>query len=107
MLATYGRDCLIGRGKHFPAGMFSALAGFIEPGETIEEAVRRELFEEAGVRTNRVTYHATRQRTCRSALARPRERSRHSRRRQKSRALAAAARRHRASFAEGLGRGVT
>jgi NAD+ diphosphatase len=59
MLATWADTCLIGRGKHFPAGMFSALAGFIEPGETIEEAVRRELFEEAGVRTGRVTYHAT------------------------------------------------
>jgi NAD+ diphosphatase len=59
MLATDGDHCLVGHGKLFPAGFFSALAGFIEPGETIEEAVRRELFEEAGLRTGRVTYHAT------------------------------------------------
>jgi NAD+ diphosphatase len=39
--------------------MFSALAGFVEPGESIEEAVRREIFEEAGVRTGHVTYHAS------------------------------------------------
>lgn len=59
MLATYGEECLVGRGKQFPPGMFSALAGFIEPGETVEEAVRRELAEEASVRVGEVTYYAT------------------------------------------------
>ncbi len=59
MLATDGDACLVGRGKHFPPAMFSALAGFMEPGETIEEAVRRELMEEASVRVGGVTYYAT------------------------------------------------
>jgi NAD+ diphosphatase len=59
MLATDGDACLVGRGKQFPRGMFSALAGFVEPGETIEEAVRRELMEEASVKVTNVTYYAT------------------------------------------------
>ena len=59
MLATHGEECLIGRGKQFPPGMFSALAGFVEPGETIEEAVRRELMEEANLKVGEVTYYAT------------------------------------------------
>jgi NAD+ diphosphatase len=59
MLATHGEECLVGRGKQFPRGMYSALAGFVEPGETIEEAVRRELKEEAGIETGAVSYHTT------------------------------------------------
>jgi NAD+ diphosphatase len=59
MLATDADVCLIGRGKQFPHGMFSALAGFMEPGETIEEAVRRELMEEASVKVTAVNYYAT------------------------------------------------
>jgi NAD+ diphosphatase len=59
MLATHGEACLVGRGKLFPPGMFSALAGFVEPGETVEEAVRRELMEEAAVKVGEVTYYAT------------------------------------------------
>lgn len=50
MLAVKGDQCLLGRGIGFRAGFISALAGFIEPGETIEEGCARELFEEAGVK---------------------------------------------------------
>ena len=59
MLTVTHDKCLLGRGKHFAPGMYSALAGFIEPGETIENAVRRETFEEAGIRLGRVVYHAS------------------------------------------------
>ncbi|TDH37940.1 NAD(+) diphosphatase [Pseudohoeflea suaedae] len=53
------RRCLMGRSPHFPEGMYSCLAGFVEPGETIEDAVRRETFEESGIRVGRVRYHAS------------------------------------------------
>lgn len=59
MLTVQPDACLLGRGAHFAPGMYSALAGFIEPGETIEDAVRRETFEEAGIRLGRVDYHAS------------------------------------------------
>ncbi|XP_063996219.1 NAD-capped RNA hydrolase NUDT12 [Pogoniulus pusillus] len=51
-----GNHCLLGRQKRFPPGMFTCLAGFIEPGETIEDAVRREVEEEAGVKVGHVQY---------------------------------------------------
>jgi len=54
VLATHGDSCLMGRQKPFPPGMYSCLAGFVECGETIEEAARREIFEEAGVRLGAV-----------------------------------------------------
>ncbi len=56
MLAEYEGKILIGRSSRFPPRRFSALAGFVEPGETIEEAVRREIWEEAGVRCGQVDY---------------------------------------------------
>jgi NAD+ diphosphatase len=59
MLAIDGERCLLGRQSRFVAGMWSCLAGFVEPGETIEEAVRRETREEAGIRCGRVRYFAT------------------------------------------------
>lgn len=59
MLAVDGDRCLLGRQRRFVEGTYSCLAGFMEPGETIEAAVRREIWEEAGVRTRRVAYHAS------------------------------------------------
>ncbi|WP_029556956.1 NAD(+) diphosphatase [Xanthobacter sp. 91] len=59
MLTARGDRCLLGRQPHFAPGMWSTLAGFVEPGETIEDAVRRETLEEAGVRTGEVRYFAT------------------------------------------------
>jgi len=59
MLTVSGDKCLMGRGRHFAPGVYSALAGFIEPGETIEAAVRRETLEEAGIRLGRVVYHSS------------------------------------------------
>lgn len=56
MLITRGNRALIGRSPGWPEGMYSLLAGFIEPGETVEGAVRREVFEEAGVRVGVVSY---------------------------------------------------
>ncbi|KAM8887075.1 NAD-capped RNA hydrolase NUDT12 isoform 2-T2 [Spinachia spinachia] len=51
-----GDQCLLGRKNIFPVGMFSCLAGFIEPGETLEQAVRREVEEESGVKVGPVQY---------------------------------------------------
>lgn len=51
--------CLLGRNAKFPEGMFSAFAGFLEPGESIEEAVAREVEEEVGLIVSKVRYHST------------------------------------------------
>ncbi len=59
MLVTDGDRCLLGRQARFPPGMYSCLAGFAEVGETLEDAVRREIMEEAGIRVGRVTYYAS------------------------------------------------
>jgi NAD+ diphosphatase len=56
MLAIDGDRCLMGRQRRFPPGMYSALAGFLEPGETIADAVRREIMEEAHISVGRVGY---------------------------------------------------
>jgi NAD+ diphosphatase len=58
-LVKRGRELLLGRSPHFPAGMYSALAGFVEPGETLEQCVTRELAEEVGVRVKNLQYFAS------------------------------------------------
>jgi NAD+ diphosphatase len=59
MLITHGDRVLLGRSPGWPERMYSLLAGFIEPGETIEDAVRRETFEEAGIQVGPVRYLAS------------------------------------------------
>jgi NAD+ diphosphatase len=59
MAVIDGDRVLLGRQSRFPPGMYSCLAGFLEPGETIEDAVRRETWEEAGIRVGRVGYHSS------------------------------------------------
>ncbi len=59
MLIRRGDACLLGRSPRFKETMFSCLAGFLEPGETIEDSVRRETFEEVGLRIGAVAYHAS------------------------------------------------
>jgi NAD+ diphosphatase len=59
MLPVAGERCVLGRSHRFVPGMWSCLAGFVEPGETIEEAVRRETREEAGIVCGRVGYFAS------------------------------------------------
>ncbi len=59
MLVEHEDRLLLGRQPRFPPKMYSALAGFVEPGETIEEAVAREIHEEAGVRVREVQYIAS------------------------------------------------
>ncbi len=54
-----GDEVLLGRSPHFPPGMFSTLAGFVEPGESLEQAVVREALEETGVHLGEVHYHSS------------------------------------------------
>jgi NAD+ diphosphatase len=58
MLAIHGERALLGRNRRRAGARFSCLAGFVEPGETLEEAVRREVREESGIRCGRVRYLA-------------------------------------------------
>jgi NAD+ diphosphatase len=59
MLITHGNSVLVGRSPGWPEGMYSCLAGFVEPGETLENAVRREVMEESGVAVGAVSYLAS------------------------------------------------
>jgi NAD+ diphosphatase len=59
VLVTDGERCLLGRQPSWPAGRYSTIAGFVEPGESLEDAVRREVYEETNVRVGSVRYHSS------------------------------------------------
>lgn len=59
VLVTDGRRALLGRQAAWPAGRYSTIAGFVEPGESLEDAVRREVQEETGVRVGELSYHSS------------------------------------------------
>ncbi|MEO8217589.1 MAG: NAD(+) diphosphatase [Acidobacteriota bacterium] len=59
MLVSRGDQCLLGRQASWPENLYSTLAGFVEPGESLEDAVRREVAEEAGVSVGAVHYHSS------------------------------------------------
>jgi NAD+ diphosphatase len=59
VLVASGDYCLLGRSPRLPAGMYSTLAGFVEPGESLEDTVRREVLEEAGVRVTALRYRSS------------------------------------------------
>jgi NAD+ diphosphatase len=58
-LVRRGRELLLARSPRFPKGVYSALAGFVEPGETLEQCVAREVHEEVGVRVTNLRYFAS------------------------------------------------
>lgn len=59
VLVTRGARCLLGRQASWPEGRYSTIAGFVEPGESLEDAVRREVYEETNVRVGAVRYHSS------------------------------------------------
>jgi len=59
VLVSRGDKCLLGRQPVWPRGWYSTLAGFVEPGESVEHAVLREVYEESGVRVKNVIYHSS------------------------------------------------
>ncbi len=59
VLVADGDRCLLGRQSSWPEGRYSTIAGFAEPGESLEDAVRREVYEETNIRVGEVTYHSS------------------------------------------------
>ena len=59
VIVADGERCLLGRQKSWPEGLYSSLAGFVEPGESLEEAVAREIMEESGIAVRDVRYHSS------------------------------------------------
>ena len=59
VVSADGKRILLGRSKRFPPKWYSTLAGFVEPAESVEDAVRREVWEEAGVTLSRVVIHSS------------------------------------------------
>lgn len=59
VLVEQGNRCLLGRQASWPEGRYSTIAGFVEPGESLEDSVRREVYEETNVRVGAVRYHSS------------------------------------------------
>ena len=59
VLVAHGERCLLGRQASWPEGRYSTIAGFVEPGESLEDAVRREVYEETNIRVDKVIYHSS------------------------------------------------
>jgi NAD+ diphosphatase len=59
VLVSDGGRCLLGRQSRWPEGRYSTIAGFVEPGESLEDAVRRETYEETNIHVGKVTYHSS------------------------------------------------
>ena len=59
VLVTEGQRCLLGRQPGWPEGRYSTIAGFVEPGESLEDAIRREIYEETNVRVEAIGYHSS------------------------------------------------
>ena len=59
VLVTHEDRALLGRKSGWPAGVYSTIAGFVEPGESLEDAVRREVYEETNIRIATVAYHSS------------------------------------------------
>jgi NAD+ diphosphatase len=59
VLISDGERALLGRQASWPIGRYSTIAGFVEPGESLEDAVAREVFEETGIEVDRIEYHSS------------------------------------------------